>query len=212
MASWRGRDHRYVIHGQQHTTRIMSSRTRKAHQNNDAEIRTILRSTKTIGLVGASSNPERPSNEVMLAMKRYGYRVIPINPMLCQGDGRGQNTTLLGEKVYASLSDYAAATKRDSSLPKIDMVDIFRRKEFAGQAVDEAIAIGAKFVWMQIGVIDEDAAQRAKDAGLLVAMDCCPYDLLLQGILEGDEDAAAFTTHIAAQNGIPGCMSSGGMF
>lgn len=95
--------------------------------------------------------------------------------------------SLLGEKVYASLSDYAAATNRDGSLPKIDMVDIFRRREFAGQIVDEAITVGVKFVWMQIGVIDEDAAQRAKDAGLLVAMDCCPYDLLLQGILEADE-------------------------
>ena len=145
---------------------------------------------------------------MMQAMQRYGYRVIPINPMLCQGNGQGEDTTLLGEKIYASLSDYAAATKRDGSLPKIDMVDIFRRKEYAGQVVDEAVAIGAKFVWMQIGVIDEDAAQGAKDAGLFVAMDCCPYDLLLQGILEGDEDAAAFT----AQDGIPGCMSSGGMF
>lgn len=144
-------------------------------------------------------------------MKRYGYRVIPINPILCQSNGQGQDTTLLGEKIYASLSDYAAATKRDGSLPKLDMVDIFRRKEFAGQAVDEAITIGAKFVWMQIGVIDEDAAQKAKDAGLLVAMDCCPYDLLLQGVLEGGEEAAS-TDHVSAQDGMPGCMSSGGMF
>ena len=133
----------------------------------------------------------------MQAMQRYGYRVIPINPILCQDNGQGQDTSLLGEKFYSSLSDYAAATKRDGSLPKLDMVDIFRRREFAGQEVDEAIAVGAKFVWMQIGVIDEDAAQRAKDAGLLVAMDCCPYDLLLQGILEGDEEAAASTAHIA---------------
>lgn len=189
----------------------MTSRRRKVHQNNDDEIRTILRSTKTIGLVGASNNPRRPSHEVMEAMKGYGYRVIPINPVLCQDNGRGPDATLLGEKVYESLSDYAAATKRDNGLPKIDMVDIFRRKEFAGQAVDEAIAIGAKYVWLQIGVVDEDAAQRAKDAGLLVAMDCCPYDLLLQGILEGDEEADS-TEHASAQDGMPGCMTSGGMF
>ena len=188
----------------------MSSRRQKAHQNSADEIRTILQSTKTIGLVGASNNPGRPSHEVMQAMKRYGYRVIPFNPVLCRDNGRDPDATLLGEKVYASLSDYAAATKRDNSLPKIDMVDIFRRTEFAGQVVDEAIAIGAKYVWLQIGVVDEDAAQRAKDAGLLVAMDCCPYDLILQGVLEDYEEAAS--TNADHHHGMPGCMSSGGMF
>ena len=186
----------------------MSSRRRKAHRNSDNEIRKILRTTKTVAIVGASPNPQRPSNEVMQALKGYGYRVIPINPILSQDTGHGGDATLFGEKVYASLSEYAAATKRDSNLPKIDMVDIFRKKEFAGQVVDEAIAIGAKFAWLQIGVVDESAAQRAKDAGLLVAMDCCPYDLLLQGILAEEEAASAN----GAQDGLPGCMSSGGIF
>ena len=188
---------------------MSASRRRKAHQNDDDEIRQMLRTTKTIALVGASKNQERPSDEVFEALKRYGYRVIPINPLLSQDEQGGKDVTLLGEKVFGSLSEYAAATKRDANLPEIDMVDIFRNKEFAGQVVDEAIAIGAKFVWLQIGVVDEDAARRAKDAGLLVAMDCCPYELLLQGIMEGDETAAA-----AGQDGLPmpGCMSSGGVF
>lgn len=88
-------------------------------------------------------------------MQRAGYRVIPVNP---------NESEVLGEKSYASLSDVPE---------KIDLVDVFRRPEEAGTAVDQAIAIGANAVWLQEGVIDHDAAQRALDAGLLVVMDCC---------------------------------------
>ena len=88
-------------------------------------------------------------------MQRHGYRVIPVNP---------NESEVLGEKSYASLSDVPERT---------DLVDVFRRPEEAGAAVDEAVAIGAKAVWLQEGVIDHDAAQRALDAGLLVVMDRC---------------------------------------
>ena len=88
-------------------------------------------------------------------MQRHGYRVIPVNP---------NEREVLGEKAYASLADVSE---------KIDLVDIFRRSEEAGKAVDEAIAIRAKAVWLQEGVIDHEAAQRAYDAGLLVVMDRC---------------------------------------
>ena len=127
-------------------------------QSEDETILKILRETKTIAVVGASNKPARPSYGVMGVLKREGYRVIPINPGLA-----GQS--IHGEPVQASL---AAAPK------PIDIVDIFRRSEEVGPVVDEAIRIGAKFIWMQLGVIDEAAARRARDAGLLVVMDRCP--------------------------------------
>jgi predicted CoA-binding protein len=123
---------------------------------NDAEtIKRILDECKTIAIVGLSSNPFRPSNGVASFMKKNGYKVIPVNP---------NETEVLGEKAYAALSGVEE---------KIDLVDIFRRSDEAGQTVDEAIKIGAKAVWMQEGVIDEAAAKRAADAGLLVVMDRC---------------------------------------
>ncbi len=123
---------------------------------NDPEtIRQILDDCRTIAVVGLSSDPMRPSHDVASYMQRRGYRIIPVNP---------NETKVLGEKAYPALADVPE---------KIDLVDIFRRSDAAGQAVDEAIAVGAKAVWLQDGVIDNEAAQRALNAGLLVVMDRC---------------------------------------
>jgi predicted CoA-binding protein len=121
-------------------------------------IRDILRDTRTIAMVGASTNWNRPSYFVMKYMQAKGYRVIPVNP-----GSAGQE--LLGETVVASL--------KDIDVP-VDMVDIFRNSDVAGPITDEAIAIGAKIVWMQFTVRNDAAAKRAEDAGLRVVMDRCP--------------------------------------
>lgn len=124
----------------------------------DAAIKALLEDVKTIALVGASANPARDSHGVMAFLLRQGYRVIPVNPGLA-----GQQ--LLGEEVVASLSDIRVP---------IDLVDIFRNSEAAGAVVDEAIAAGAKAVWMQLGVVNPKAAARAEAAGLRVVMNHCP--------------------------------------
>jgi predicted CoA-binding protein len=124
----------------------------------DSYLREILTGAKTIAVVGASPRPHRPSHGVMRYLQRQGYRAIPVNPFAA-GD------TILGERCYASLGEV---------LEPVDIVDIFRRSEAAGAAVDDAIAIGAKAVWMQLGVIDAAAASRAEAKGLKVVMDRCP--------------------------------------
>lgn len=124
----------------------------------DEDIKALLEETRTIALVGASDRPDRPSYRVMRTLQQHGYRVIPINPQIT-----GEH--LHGEFVFRDLSQLG---------DRIDMVDIFRRSEAAGEAVDEAIAIGAKAVWMQLGVVNEAAAARAEAAGLKVVMDRCP--------------------------------------
>ena len=123
----------------------------------DADLRDILTSVKTIALVGWSPKPDRPSHRVAAFLKHKGYRVIPVNPGFA-----GQ--AALGETVVATLAEAGP----------VDMVDIFRRSEEAGAVADEAVRIGAKVVWMQIGVVDEAAASRARNAGLRVVMNRCP--------------------------------------
>lgn len=123
--------------------------------NGNEAIKRILDECRTIAVVGLSSKPTRPSHGVAGYMQRAGYRIIPVNP---------NETEVLGENSYRSLAEVPE---------KIDLVDVFRRSEEAGTAVDEAIAVRAKAVWLQEGVIDHDAAQRALDAGLLVVMDRC---------------------------------------
>ena len=123
--------------------------------NSKETIRRILEECRTIAVVGLSSDSWRPSNSVSAYMRRVGYRVIPVNP---------NETEVFGEKAYPDLFAVPG---------KIDLVDVFRRPSEASKAVDEAIAVGAKAVWLQEGVIDREAAQRALDAGLLVVMDRC---------------------------------------
>lgn len=138
----------------------------------DQLLRKILTETKTIALVGASNKPERPSNGVMRFLQSTGYRVIPVNPGLA-----GQ--TLNGELVYASLKDIP-----QDKTGRIDMVDIFRNSDDAAAPALEAIEIGAQFVWMQLGVVNEPAAAKVRAAGLEIVMDHCPaieYPRLIGG-------------------------------
>ena len=121
----------------------------------DDDVSAIL-ALRTWAVVGCSPEPWRPSHDVARFMIGRGYDVIPVNPNVDE---------VLGRTCHASLADVPTP---------IDVVDIFRRSSEAGRHVDEAIAVGAKAVWMQLGVIDESAAQRARHAGLLVVMDRCP--------------------------------------
>src|SRR4051794_3394092 len=122
------------------------------------EARQILEQFTTWAVVGCSPDPARDSNSVAAFLQARGKRVIPVNPNACPGE-------LLGQECHPDLASIGEP---------VEVVDIFRRSELAGTHVDEAIAIGAKAVWMQLGVIDEAAAARGRDAGLLVVMDRCP--------------------------------------
>ena len=124
----------------------------------DTYLRDILTSVRTIAVVGASPRRERPSRRVMAYLQQHGYRAIPVNP-------NAVGSTINGETVYRRLADVPEP---------IDMVDVFRRSEAAGEAVDEAIATGAKIIWMQLGVRDDAAAARAEARGLKVVMNRCP--------------------------------------
>jgi predicted CoA-binding protein len=125
---------------------------------NDQTIREVLTRTQRIALVGASDRPERPSYGVMKYLLDQGYEVIPVSPKLA-------GKTLLGQQAYASLADVPG---------NIDMVDVFRNSEAAWGVAQEAIAVGAKTLWLQLGVINEQAAVLAQDAGMTVIMDRCP--------------------------------------
>ena len=124
----------------------------------------ILDNVRTIAVVGLSDNPARDSHGVSAYMQSQGYRVIPVNPALA-------GKTVLGEQSYDDLASASAAAGEKGLA--IDLVDVFRRSEFAGAVTDDAISIGARYVWMQDGVVDEAAAQRARSAGLGVIMDDC---------------------------------------
>jgi predicted CoA-binding protein len=115
----------------------------------------ILRQARTIAVVGLSPDPRRPSHGVARYLQRAGYRIIPVNPNVGE---------VLGERAYARLRDVP---------DPIDVVDVFRRSEFVGPIVDEAIAIKAPAIWLQDGVVDEEAARRGRAAGLEVIMDDC---------------------------------------
>jgi len=130
----------------------------KTFRNPDpATIRALLKSVRTIAVVGLSPNPHRPSHGVARALQKFGYQVIPVRPRLDE---------VLGEKAYPSLSDIA--------LP-FDLVDVFRRSEHVAPLVDECIRLGVKALWMQDGVVDEAAARHAQEAGIEVVMDRCIY-------------------------------------
>lgn len=130
----------------------------EAPKYDDAYVKGILADVKTIAMVGASTNWNRPSYFAMKYLQAKGYRIIPVNP-------RNAGETLLGETIRETLAEIEEP---------VDMVDIFRNAEAAGPITDEAIEIGAKVVWMQFGVINPDAAARAEAAGLRVVMDRCP--------------------------------------
>src|SRR6478672_9246356 len=127
-----------------------------AHANpSDQQLKQLLTDATTIAVVGASANPDKASHGIMQKLQRAGYRVIPVNP---------RETEILGERSYPSLIDVPE---------RIDIVDVFRRAEDTPAIADEAVTIGAKALWLQTGIVSEDAAARAAAGGLTVVMDAC---------------------------------------
>ncbi len=125
--------------------------------NEPETIKEILEKTKTIAVVGISSKPDRPSYAVAAHMQRRGYRIVPVNPVLKE---------VLGETCYPSL--------RDIPFP-VDLVDVFRSSEFVPAIVEDTIAIGAKYLWLQEGIVDPEAIARAEANGIKVAADVCLF-------------------------------------
>ena len=126
------------------------------HQNpSDDQLRKLLTEGRTIAMVGASSSPDKPSHGIMKKMLAAGYRVIPVNP---------RETEVLGQKAFASLREIPE---------KVDIVDVFRRAEDTPAIADEAVAIGAKAIWLQSGISNDETARRAEAGGLLAVMDAC---------------------------------------
>ena len=126
------------------------------HKNpSDQELIAMLTAARTIAMVGASSNPDRPSHGIMRKLMSAGYRVIPVNP---------RETEVLGQRAYAALADVP---------DRIDIVDVFRRAEETPAVADQAVAAGAKVLWLQSGISNEDAARRAGAGGVTVVMDLC---------------------------------------
>jgi uncharacterized protein len=127
-----------------------------AHENpSDQELKQLLTDATVVAMVGASSNPDKESHGIMRKLQHAGYRVIPVNP---------KETEVLGERSYASLLDVPE---------RIDIVDVFRRAEDTPGIAAEAVTIGAKALWLQAGIVNEDAAERAAAGGLTVVMDTC---------------------------------------
>ena len=127
-----------------------------SHANpSDHELKELLTNATTIAIVGASSNPDKVSYGIMQKLQKAGYKVIPVNP---------RETEILGERSFPSLIDVPE---------RIDIVDVFRRPEDTPAIADEAVKIGAKALWLQTGIVSEDAAARAKAGGLTVVMDAC---------------------------------------
>jgi predicted CoA-binding protein len=148
----------------------------------DGFLRKVLGSVRTIAMVGASPDWHKASSFAMKYLQSKGYRVIPVNP-------RAAGKTILGETCYGRLSEIPR-----SEIGPIDMVDIFRNSEAAGPIADEAVAIGAKVVWMQLGVRNDAAAARAEKAGLTVIMNRCPK--IEYGRLNGELSWGGFNSRI----------------
>jgi predicted CoA-binding protein len=134
------------------------------HNPPDEVIREILRQPRTIAVVGCSPDPDRDSHRIAALLQAKGHRVIPVNPTC---------SSILGERCFATLTDIPEKVP-ERGPGRVEMVDVFRRSEFVAEIADQAIAIGARILWLQLGVIHLPAALKAQEAGLTVVMDRCP--------------------------------------